>query len=86
MSLAQAAALLPRIEKIEGQGRADGTTLPETKVVRPIFRSAGNAALNAHSEASEPDLADRRAAGEQRMIEALRQIHGPAPLRVVEDD
>lgn len=69
MSLAQAAALLPRIEKAEA--------LPEPKVVRGLFPIAGNAALAALPQE------DATSQAEADLLRALREAHGPR-LRLIE--
>ena len=59
---------------------------PETRVIRPLFRAAGNTALKPIEEPAESDLSDRQAARDRRLVEALRAHHGATPLRVVSDD
>ncbi len=76
MSLDEAAALLPRIEKAEGPA-------PQ-KVVRPIFGTAGNAALRARAEPDESALDAAQEARDRRLVEALRLT--PPSLRLVPDD
>jgi transposase InsO family protein len=64
----------------------EAAAAPETRVVRPIFRSAGNAALKPVSEPAESDPAEARDARQRRVLDALRAHHGPPQFRVVEDD
>ena len=81
MTLDQAAALLPAIEKAEAPAPAT--------VVRPIFRAAGNAALKALSQPDQDALDDAQAAADRKLLHALRKAQ-PAPLggglRLVEDE
>lgn len=69
MSLRQAAALLPRIEA--------ATPAPETKVVRPLFGVAGNAALKVRPDELEDDLPQNT----QDYVAALLKFNPPPPRR-----
>lgn len=59
-------------------------TPPEAKVVRPIFGTAGNAALRARAEPDESALDAAQEARDRRLVEALRLT--PPALRLVPDD
>jgi putative transposase len=74
MSLAQAAALLPRIDKAEAA--------PPPKVVRGLF--AGNAALKLAPEAAAP--APTRSDSEVLMLDALRKAHAGRIRRLPDPD
>jgi transposase InsO family protein len=77
LSALDIAALLPRAEDAEP---------PETKVVRPLFRTAGNAALKVVPEAVESPLIDAREARERRVIAALKLHHATGRDQPVADE
>jgi hypothetical protein len=76
MSLTEAAALLPQAEETEP---------PESKVVRPVFRTSGNAALK-----PVPQDEGEESPHEAALFDALRQMRRPVPgqphLRAVTDE
>jgi putative transposase len=58
----------------------------ETRVVRPIFRTAGNAALKPAEEAVESPLTDAREARQSRVIAALKLHHASSRDRLTADE
>lgn len=58
---------------------------PETRVVRPVFRTAGATALKATPDTAETPLTDLREARQSRVMAALK-LHHAAQLRPAADD